>query len=175
LPANFTIVNSTTITASIPIRQTVSKTVGSKRVVIYYSEQVSSSDDVRYSFVPVRDASKDRAVGSGASGRVILGELASRTDRKAVFRTTTEPFIVTGTDSLTRQSYEYQTNFGYSAGAGAYAREGHQPGYHKKNGGTTNTTPPSLTTTITASVAGQYYASGSHAFEWGLRGEPKLI
>lgn len=161
LPANFTIVNSTTITASIPIRQTVSKTVGSKRVVIYYSEQVSSSDDVRYSFVPVRDASKDRAVGSGASGRVILGELASRTDRKAVFRTTTEPFIVTGTDSLTRQSYEYQTNFGYSAGAGAYAREGHQPGYHKKNGGTTNTTPPSLTTTITASVAGQYYASGA--------------
>lgn len=161
LPSNFTIVSNTTITASIPVRQTVSKTVGSKKVVIFYSEQVSSSENIRYSFVPMRDASKDRAVGSGESGRVILGELASRTDRKLVYRTTTQPFIVTGTDSLTRQAYEYQTNFGYSAGAGAYAREGHQPGYHKKNGGTTNTTPPSLTSTITSSVAGQYYLSGT--------------
>jgi hypothetical protein len=160
--SSFTIVNSTTITASIPVRQTQSKTVGSKRIQIIYSNQVSSSENIRYSFFPARDALKDRT-----GSPIILGELASRTQRKTISRLTSPPYEVIGIDSLTNETYTYVTNYGYSAGAGAYAREGHQPGFHRYRSGSTylTTSNPTLTTaTVTTKASGTSYSGGGNTY-----------
>ena len=125
LISDFTVVSDTTISATVSARTGNNKTVGANRVAVFYADDVSNSDVVYYYFTPVRDEAQD------VDALVMLGELASRSNRKPVFRTTQQPFIVTGTDSLTRQGYQYETNFAYSA-AGAYEREGHQPGYTQK-------------------------------------------
>lgn len=147
--SNFTVVSNTVITASIPSRSGNQKTVGAMKVAVFYADDVSSSDTVFYYFTPERDASKDVA------GLVMLGELASRSERKPVSRTSAAPFLVYGVDSLTNQQYDYETNYDYGS-SGAYAREGHQPGYTKYvSGQNLLTTPsPNITGTITAGDSG---------------------
>jgi hypothetical protein len=125
LISDFTVVSDTTISATVSARTGNNKTVGANRVAVFYADDVSNSDVVFFYFTPVREASQDVA------SLVMLGELASRSNRKPVFRTSQRPFVVTGTDSQTKQSYQYETNFGYT-GRNAYTREGHQPGYTKK-------------------------------------------
>lgn len=155
---NFTVLSDTTIIATISARVGSNKTVGANRVAVFYADDVSNSDVVFYYFTPVRDESQDVA------SLVMLGELASRSNRKPVFRATQQPFIVTGTDSLTRQGYEYETNFGYT-GSNAYDREGHQPGYTQKlvNGSLTTIGMPFLAAntgaTISSLAKGQVYSN----------------
>ncbi len=148
---NFTVISDTTISATISPRSGNNKTVGANRVAVFYSNDVSSSAPVFYYFFPQRDAAKDVA------SLVMLGELASRTNRKPVFRTSATPFIVTGTDSLTKQPYEYETNYSYPSSTPAYVREGYQPGYTKvlSNGNLITRGNPSLgNSTIALSPAG---------------------
>lgn len=145
-------VTDTTISARIPTRSGVAKTIGPMRVAVFTAPAASNSQEVLYNFSPERDAAQD------VTQVVMLGDLASRSQRKLIYRTTSVPYMVTGTDSLTDQAYEYETNTyaGYS-GNTAYLREGHQPGYTKYvSGGSLLTTDmPSLNTArVTAGVSG---------------------
>lgn len=157
--SNFVVVSDTTISATIPTRSGAAKTIGANRVAVFYADSVSSSQTVFYYFTPVRDVSKDVA------SLVMLRELASRSNKKPVFRTSAQPFLVTGVDSLTNQAYEYETNYSYPTSDAcvggpclAYAREGYQPGYtkHLVNGSLVTRGTPSLgTATITSYLRGQ--------------------
>ncbi len=158
--SNFTVVNATTITVSLPVRTGNSKTVGANRVAVFFADDISSSQTVFYYFTPVRDELKDN------NGLVMLGELASRSNRKPIFRTATPPYIVTGTDSLTGEQYQYETNWNYISQASnasqAYKREGHQPGFTKRleNGSLQTIAAPTLragSTSISAKAAGTVF------------------
>jgi hypothetical protein len=129
--ANFTVISDVSISATIPARSGVNKTIGANKVVVFRSEAVSSSDSVFYYFAPTRDESQD------VNALVTLGELASRTQMKPVFRTASSPFLVYGIDSLTRQPYRYETNFDYSDPQNhpAWNREGGEPGFTKRASG----------------------------------------
>ncbi len=156
--SNFTVLSDVSISATIPARSGNNKTVGANRVGVFYADDISSSQVVFYYFSPQREAAKD------VTGLVMLGELASRTNRKPLFRTDVAPFIVTGIDSLTRQAYEYETNYSYPTSAScvggpciAYEREGYQPGFtkHLVNGALVTRGNPSLgTATVVSSPQG---------------------
>jgi len=123
--ASFTVVNDTTITLSLPTRSGNQKTVGANKVAVFYADDISSSQTVFYHFAPERDAAQD------VEALVILGDLASRSKAKPVFRTPVAPFLVYGTDSLTNQPYVYETNYAYDAAAEnepGWLREGGEPG-----------------------------------------------
>jgi hypothetical protein len=148
--ANFTVLSDVSISLTIPLRTGNNKTVGANRVGVFYADDVSSSQVVFYYFSPRRDQAKD------VTSLVMLGDLASRTNRKPVYRTAAAPFLVTGIDSLTRQAYDYETNFAYT-GPAAYVREGYQPGFtkHLVNGSLVTRGNPSLgTATVTAHAQG---------------------
>ena len=152
--ANFTVLSDVSISATIPVRAGNNKTVGANRVGVFYADDISSSQVVFYYFSPRRDQAKD------VTSLVMLGDLASRTNRKPVYRTAAAPFVVTGIDSLTRQAYDYETNFGYT-GPAAYLREGYQPGFtkHLVNGSLVTRGNPSLgTATVTAHAQGSSVA-----------------
>lgn len=158
--SNFTVVNATTITVSIPVRSGNAKTVGANKVAVYYASDISSSQTVYYYFSPFRDEAQD------TPALVQLNELASRSERKPIFRTTVAPFFVYGTDSLTKQAYEYETNTYYGTNA-AYAREGGQPGYSKRlqGGSLTTTQPGSLNlATISSRAVNSTYTGGGNTY-----------
>lgn len=123
--STFTVDSATQITAMMPTRSGINKTVGVKR---FYLTTGTNPNELEmpgptYTFIPVHDATRDN------KAKVVLGDLASRTKAGRIVRSTTEPYIVSGTDFLTGLPYEYITNDDYShtdndGRRDAYTREG---------------------------------------------------
>jgi len=90
-----------TITVTLPARAGNDKTVGAKPVVVTVGN-IESNVDKAYTYRPVLQAPK--------TGRVWLHDLASRSQRQLVTRTTSAPFLVAGTDALTGEPYLYETD-----------------------------------------------------------------
>lgn len=142
---DFTVVSDTQITATLSARTGTGRTVGSKDFTLVTG--LTASGIVSFNFVPVRDGSNTFARS------VFLGDLASRSKGQAIVRSTTSPYFVDGTDSLTLQPYRYRTNAPYThnpnslAEKSAYGRE------------STEALPDSFTSTVTTqsgiSVAGK--------------------
>ena len=139
--ASCTVNSATQITATLPVRTGIDKKIGPQDISVVSSSGTSGASSVRYTYTPVVDSSKTN------NNLVILGELASRSQRKPVTRTTTTPYVVNGTDSLSGAPYSYTTNYNYSSSTAAYAREGDQPGYHTGAG-----TPSLSTKSVTATT-----------------------
>lgn len=124
--ASCTVVSDTSITATLPVRSGADKTIGPQDISVTNADGTSLAGTLRYTYIPVVDNTKTN------NAKVILGELASRSQRKLVTRSTSSPFQVNGTDSLTGEPYSYITNYAYNSSShlDAYSREGDQPGYH---------------------------------------------
>lgn len=141
-----TVDSGTQITAVLPTRAGSAKTIGPQEIqVVHPTDGTSVAGSLRYTYIPVVDSSKTN------ENLVILGDLASRSQRKLVTRSTSTPYQVNGTDSLTNSPYSYITNYAYDASnhALAYAREGDQPGYHQNAG-----TPSLSTKSVTSETYG---------------------
>lgn len=138
--ASCTVTGDTTIDATLPVRTGNAKTIGPQDIQVTTSAGVSAAGSLRYTYIPVVDATKTN------ENLVILGDLASRSQRNLVSRTTSAPFVVNGTDSLSGLPYSYLTNYAYSSTTPAYTREGDQPGYHT-NAGNPSLSRKSVTST----------------------------
>lgn len=148
-----TVDSGTQITAILPTRSGTAKTVGPQEIqVVHPTDGTSVAGSLRYTYIPVVDATKTN------ENLVTLGDLASRSQRKLVTRTTTTPYQVNGTDSLSGAPYSYLTNYAYSTSTPAYAREGDQPGYHT-NAGTPSLNTKSVTSTTYGGRNVQYMRS----------------
>lgn len=115
---DYTVVDDSTITATISPRSGVARTIGSKQVIVgrtISGTGASSSDQVFFNFAPRHDPSLDNATAQ-PSGQVILGPLASRTEAKPIIRSGSDPYFVDGVDGLTGLPYRYQTNDDYDRG-----------------------------------------------------------
>lgn len=73
---------------------------------------------------PAEAAVQNIAFEAPNNNRVILGDLASRTQRKPVTISGIGPYTVRGTDSRTQQPYEFVTDFNYNPSTVAWQREG---------------------------------------------------
>ena len=152
--ASCTVTNDTTITATLPSRSGTGKTIGPQEVAVTNGPDTSAAGSLRYTYIPVVDSSKTN------QNQVILGELASRSQRKLVTRSASSPFQVNGTDSLSGLPYSYTTNYAYnnSSHLAAYSREGDQPNYHV-GAGTATLTTKSVTSTTYGGRSVQYLKS----------------
>ena len=112
------VTSTTSLTVTTPARATTQKTVGAQAVVVTVNG-VASNADKTYTYRPV--------LGTPGTSRVWLHDLASRSQRQSIVRTQTAPFLVSGTDSRTNESYLYQTDVLYPTTTGfhidAYSRE----------------------------------------------------
>lgn len=144
---SFTIVSSTSITATAPVRAAASRTVGRKAVTVEMDGGSLASGTAFYSYRPI-------LIASAASGlpMVTMGSLASRTQAKPITRSTLAPFTVSGTDSTTGQSYTYVTDIAKSVSLRSqWGNEGHEavnaiwPGKSNNLTGTISTTASYLT------------------------------
>jgi IPT/TIG domain/Fibronectin type III domain len=118
---SFTIVSSTSITATAPVRAAASRTVGRKAVTVEMDGGSLAAGTAFYSYRPI-------LIASAASGlpMVTMGDLASRTQAKPITRSTLAPFTVSGTDSKTGQSYTYVTDVAKNISTLAWRNEGHE-------------------------------------------------
>ena len=96
-----------------PERSGNNRTVGAQRVVVS-SSGGSSVEAVDFTYRPL--------FGSPNLARVVLGDLASRSQGKPITRSSTSPFTVTGSDSRSGLVYTYETDK-FSTGRSAYLRE----------------------------------------------------
>lgn len=155
--ASCTVTNDTTISATLPSRTGNAKTIGAQDISITNGAETSAPGTLRYSYIPAVDSSQTKET------LVQLGELASRSQRKLVTRSTSSPFQVNGTDSLTGDPYSYYTNYAYDSGShtAAYSREGDQPGYHT-GAGTATLSTKSVTPTTYGGRSVQYLKSNGN-------------
>jgi hypothetical protein len=139
---SFTIVSSTSITATVPVRAAASRTVGRKAVTVEMDGGSLAAGTAFYSYRPI-------LIASAASGlpMVTMGSLASRTQAKPITRSTLAPFTVSGTDSTTGLSYTYVTDGLKSVSSRSqWGNEGHEavssiwPGTSNSLTGTISTT-----------------------------------
>lgn len=148
---DFVVVSSTSITIKSPVRTGNNLTVGAKNVVVQ-SPNGNSTELVRFTYKPtiLLSTKGERAYK--------LGALASRSQGKSITRSTVSPWTVTGTDSLTSETYTYtysKSSSGYYPFSGAYRYES----IEAANG---TVSSPSVTTTTKNSVAAiSLYSSGS--------------
>lgn len=123
---DFVVVDSTTITAKTPLRSGADRKIGKYPIVVLHGSG-NSTQAVFFDYSPILETA-NIIVGGQSSGRVILGDLASRTKGKPILRNaSTPPLTVTGTDSVTGQSYSYtfeRRNVGDFTTRRAYSREG---------------------------------------------------
>ena len=113
-----TVVSDTEITVVTPVRTDTSRTVGAVPVIVTAPTGASNSDKT-FTFRPVIDTTEASwATGTGLT----LGELASRSQRSPVVRTTSAPFTTTGTDSRSNEAYSFVSDSNYG-NSGAYAYE----------------------------------------------------
>ena len=103
------------IYAKTPVRTGTALTVGAQQVTVTNADG-ASTDQVLFTYRPAFD--------SPNLVKVVLGDLASRSQGEPVTRTSTVPYTVTGTDSVTEEPYSYTTDFYYNpASHNAYYRE----------------------------------------------------
>lgn len=123
---DFVVVSDTSITAKTPLRTGINRKIGKYPIVVQHGGG-NSTQAVYWDYSPDLETA-NIVVGNQSSGRVILGDLASRTKGKPILRNaTTPPLTVTGTDSVTGQSYSYifeRRSSGDFTGDQAYSREG---------------------------------------------------
>ena len=103
----------TTITFSIPERVGNTRTVGAEEISLVV-DGIQSPNVLTFLYRPVLEAP--------STGRVVLNQLASRSQRGQIVRTPGPPYFVIGTDSRTGETYIYETDLLYS-GRNAYSRE----------------------------------------------------
>ena len=104
--ADFTVVNGTTITMTTPLRTDANRQIGRYPVVVTHADG-NSSELVYFDYTPEFEVS-NRSNLTNSAGRVVLGDLASRSQGKPIARNaTTAPLTVTGTDSNTGETYSY--------------------------------------------------------------------
>lgn len=109
------IVSDTSIQFITPVRTGTSLTVGPQAVVVANASGNSNSN-VTYAYKP--------DLLSPNLNLVYLGDLASRSKGKSVSRTSSAPYMVTGTDSITGDSYTFESDFYYNPSSStAYLRE----------------------------------------------------
>lgn len=116
---DFTVVSDTSITIKSPVRTGNNLTVGAKNVVVL-SPNGNSVQEVRYTYRP------NIVLSTKGERRYLLGALASRSAAKPITRSTVSPWTVTGTDSLTSETYNYtysKTSAGLYPFTGAYRNE----------------------------------------------------
>ena len=101
------------ILARTPTRTGNDRTAGAQLVVVTNADG-SSADLVYFTYRPT--------FGTAGTGAVTLGNLASRSKGKPITRSTTTPYTVTGTDSLSGALYTYTTDLLYT-GRTAYSHE----------------------------------------------------
>lgn len=103
------------IYAKTPERTGTALTVGAQQVTVTNADG-ASTDQLLFTYRP--------AFESPNLVKVVLGDLASRSQGEPVTRTSTVPYTVTGTDSVTEEPYSYTTDFYYNpASRDAYYRE----------------------------------------------------
>lgn len=123
---DFVVVSDTSITAKTPLRNGTSRKIGRSAIVVQHADG-NSSQAVFFDYSPVYET-QNIVVGNNSAGRILLGDLASRTQGKPIVRNaTTPPLTVTGTDSNTGESYTYvfeRRGASDFTNAAAYSREG---------------------------------------------------
>lgn len=109
------IVSDTSIQFITPVRTGSSLTVGPQAVVVANGSGNSNSN-ITYAYKPELLAPN--------LNLVYLGDLASRSKGKSVTRTSSAPYMVTGTDSISGDSYTYESDYYYNpTSSTAYLRE----------------------------------------------------
>ncbi len=153
---DFTVVSDTSITIKSPVRSGNDLTVGAKNVVVL-SPNGNSVEEVRFTYKPMI------LLSTKGERSYKLGALASRSQGKPITRSTVSPWTVTGTDSLTSETYTYtysKSNSGLYPFSGAYQRES----LEAPNG---TISGPSVTTTTKNGVSSvSLYSSGSCGTGW---------
>lgn len=148
---DFVVVSDTSITIKSPVRTGNNLTVGAKNVVVQ-SPNGNSTELVRFTYKPTI------LLSTKGERSYKLGSLASRSQGKSITRSTVSPWTVTGTDSLTSETYTYtysKSSSGYYPFTGAYRYESIEAANGTVSG-------PSVTSTTKNSVAAiSLYSSGS--------------
>lgn len=99
------IVSNTQIDFVTPQRTGNNLTVGTQLVVV--NNGGNSTNSVYFTYQPLLKIPNFNVVN--------LGELASRSQGKPISRTSSSPYMVSGTDSITSNSYTYETDFYYNS------------------------------------------------------------
>jgi hypothetical protein len=119
---DFTVLSDTSITIKSPVRTGNNLTVGAKNVVVL-SPNGNSVDEVRFTYKPTI------LLSTKGERTYKLGALASRSQGKSITRSTVSPWTVTGTDSLTSETYTYtysKSSSSYYPFSGAYRYESYE-------------------------------------------------
>ena len=102
---SFSVDSDTQISVTTPARTGNDAAIGRVPVVVQHGDGDSDGTD-NFTYAPDWDFNESASsLGSGADKIVTLGELASRTQGNSLVRSTTAPFTVTGTDSLSGEAY----------------------------------------------------------------------
>lgn len=123
---DFLVVSDTSITAKTPLRSGTARKIGKYPIVVTHGLG-NSTQAVYFDYSPDLETA-NIVVGTNNAGLEVLGDLASRTKGKPILRNaTTPPLTVTGTDSITGESYSYifeRRNVNDFTSRRAYEREG---------------------------------------------------
>lgn len=101
-----------------PVRSGTGLTVGVQQITVT-NPNGTSTDVASFTYRP-------RFQSNPSTARVVLGDLASRSKGKPITRSTTSPYNVSGTDSLSGGAYSYVTDYNYASlfsSHNAYYRE----------------------------------------------------
>lgn len=115
-------VTTTSLTFVSPVRALTDRTVGAKEIVVQTGFG-SSTETIYFTYRPQIDVSTKK------EQLVVLNALSSRSNASAITRSGAAPWSVTGTDSLTQETYTY--TYGKSSpseytGGGAYLSESYE-------------------------------------------------
>ena len=147
---DFTVVSDTSITIKSPVRTGNDLTVGAKNVVVV-SPNGNSVQEVRYTYKPTI------VLSTKGERRYLLGNLASRSAAKPITRSTVSPWTVTGTDSLTSETYNYtysKSSAGFYPFSGAYRNESREAPNGTLNSPAVRETTKNLVSSISLSASG---------------------
>ena len=156
---SFTVDSATEITVTTPTRTGNNAAIGKAAVVVEHADG-DSAESVYFTYSPDWDFDTVDT-GSGLDKQVVLGDLASRTQGKAISRSATQPYTVTGTDSLTGEAYTYtygKNSASDFAGSSAYEVEGEESTF---SGGDNFSTSLNQSATYLSTSAVQLGNSGS--------------
>jgi hypothetical protein len=105
---NLSVASDISLTADVPSQILTNRVIGRYPVVV--TTDADSTDAVYFSFYPVVDSTYAAIQQTDV---IKLGSLFSRTQRQPITRSASAPYVVTGTDSLSGETYSYITNYDY--------------------------------------------------------------
>ena len=115
-------VTTTSLTFVTPVRALTDRTVGAKEIVVQTGSG-SSTETIYFTYRPLIDVTTKR------ERLVVLNALSSRSNAGAITRSGAAPWTVTGTDSLTNETYTYtygKSSSSQYTGGGAYLSESYE-------------------------------------------------